>query len=328
MLSVFIKPLKIHTQHKDKLQTKMKKQTIITTAILILIASLTGVVSLLLFDNFKKKDLIAQQTEQIKESTIREDSLAIALGIEIENLNKIKEKYKELNEKNDEINLLIAKLTQEKENWKNRASLSKDQIIYLEKELKRTILDFENKRMAMLQEIEGLKLYTSKLSESNKTLKFSNDSLAAVTKDQVLVNKGILQKAGKLKAENLRVEVRDKKDKLLTKSPYKDNSITSISTIFNLSKNDLAPKGKRTLVMRIEKPDGGILYDASSNGNTFTTSANQQFYYTVAKDVNYNNGFEEVKLSYQKQIEMLDGTYNVQIFLDGDVVANTSFEIK
>jgi hypothetical protein len=180
----------------------------------------------------------------------------------------------------------------------------------------------------MLKEIDSLKLMATRLENTNKDLNFSNDSLRATTNDQLLVNQGILKKASRLKAENVSMVILGKNDKIINKSPYKEHNIKSISSTFNLSKNELAQKGKRSLVMRIEKPDGGILYDVSANGNTFTTSSNEQFYYTVAKDMNYNNAYEEVTLTYTKQSPMLEGTYKVNLYLDGELLTTTSFEVK
>ena len=210
----------------------------------------------------------------------------------------------------------------------NRSKLSNQQILALQAQLKSIVLEYDLKRIEMLKEIDSLKIVSFNLSKSNKNLTNSNDSLIQVTNNQNLVNQGIMKKAGKLKAENLSINIENKNGKIISRSPYKENTISSISATFNLSKNELAIKGKRTLVMRIEKPDGGILYDASANGNTFTTSSDQQFYYTVATEVNYNNNFEEVKLTYTKTSQMLDGIYKVQIFINGEDLANTTFEVK
>lgn len=306
----------------------MNKNSIVITSLIAFIIVLLGVLGYMFHQNNNNKQIIAIQEVKIQQTTTRQDSLSIALEQEIEKLNVLRSKYEELDEQNDEINSLIQRLTIEKNDWANRANLNKQQIIALESQLKRTILEYDLKRLAMLNEIDSLKIVSNNLSRTNKSLTSSNDSLQSITNQQTLVNQGIIKKAGKLKAENLNIVVLNKNEKEVTRSPYKESNIHTINAIFNLSKNDLATKGKRKIVMRIEKPDGGILYDASANGNTFTTSADQQFYYTVATDVNFNNNFEEVKLTYSKTSNMLDGIYKVQLFINGEDLASTSFEVK
>jgi hypothetical protein len=306
----------------------MNKNSILVAFLIAFITILLGALGFMFYQNNNNKVIIATQEIKIQQTTIRQDSLSIALEQEIEKLNILRSKYEELDEQNDEINLLIQRLTIEKNDWANRANLSKQQIITLENQLKRTILEYDLKRLSMLNEIDSLKIVSYNLSKTNKNLTNSFDSLKSIATQQTLVNQGVIKKAGKLKAENLSINISNKNGKEVSKSPYKESNIHTVSAVFNLSKNDLATKGKRTIVMRIEKPDGGILYDASANGNTFTTSADQQFYYTVSTDVNFNNNFEEVKLTYSKTSQMLEGTYQVQLFINGEDLASTSFEVK
>lgn len=118
------------------------------------------------------------------------------------------------------------------------------------------------------------------------------------------------------------------KMKPLSKAPYKDKNIKTIHASFNLSKNELAAKGTKTAIMRIEKPDGSIIYDPSTDGNTFSTIEGSKKYYTVSKKVNYGNNYESIILTYEKNDVLVDGKYNVTIYLDGDEIGKTFFEIK
>lgn len=305
-----------------------KSKNIVTIFLLLIICGLTAGSSYLLYENHKKDILIDSYTEKLSQASTKEDSLSIALDQEIQKLTHLKEKYEDLDHQNQELNVLIAELNKGKLEWENRANLSKKQIADLQNELKKSMTEYNNKRLSMLKEIEELKNFATQLGEKNKNLLFSNDSLLAASQDQLTVNKGILKKASRLKAENLRMEVKGKNDKTINRAPFKSSSILTISSVFNLSKNDLAEKGKHLMVMRIEKPDGGILYDISANGNTFTTSNNQEFYYTVANNINFKNEYDEIVLTYNKQSELSEGIYKVVVYLDGDDIGTTSFEIK
>jgi hypothetical protein len=292
-----------------------------------LVACLGAGVTFLLQEKFENQRNLAEQNDKLKKSISTQDSLSLALNHEIERFTALQEKYAELNQKNTQIEALIAQLQKEKNDWQNRSGLNEAQIQELEKKLQRTMAEFEIKRLEMLKDVDSLKIVNTNLKLQNSDLKFSNDSLKASSQDQLLVNRGILKKVGKLKAENMRTSMLDAKGNPL-KSPYRGSKIQKIVYTFNLEKNEYAELGKKQMVMRIEKPDGGILYDVSANGNTFTTANKEQFYYTVAKEINFDNTYQEVSLTYNKQGEINQGIYHVQIFADGVELLKSQFEVK
>ena len=304
------------------------KNSILLSFLVSFIALLLGVLGYYVNKSHQTEQIILAQEAKFSKSSIRQDSLSIALGHELDKLNLLKQKYEDLNEKNTNLVSLIAQLTNQKQMWENRSNLNQNQIEQLQAQLKKTISEYNLLRLKMLKEIDSLKLSGNRLEQNNRNLNLTNDSLKTAHYEQVLVNKTILKKASRLKAENLAVVVIGKNNNIITKTPYKENLINTISVRFNLSKNELAQKGKRVLVMRIQKPDGGILYDETTSNNVFVTQDKQQFYYTVAGDFNFNNNYEEVNLNYKKIDFLFSGTYKVILYIDGEELTSTSFEIR
>jgi cell division protein FtsB len=279
----------------------------------------------------KNEQLVAltNQKEEIQELDTQNNQLQTDLDTEIEKLKILSTQYDDLKLDKSKLDSLLIVLENDRIMWQNRSLLSQNEMKTLEQKLKNTILSFEKEREALTKEMNELKETNIALEEKNSVLKSANDSLIAENNTKELINKEIFKKASRLKIENLKIAMLSEKNKPITKTPYKSSQIGTINAVFNLSKNDIAQKGKRTMVMRIEKPDGGILYDASANGNTFkTANYSQSLYYTVSKNVNYNNNYEEITLTYQKEADLISGFYKVKIYLDGEETGSTTFEIK
>ena len=223
---------------------------------------------------------------------------------------------------------MISELVQEKESWKQRSQLSDRELTILRSKIKSIVSNFDKKRIKLLNKIDHLKEESLYLSSINGNLIHDNDSLKSASNAQLVINQDFLKKASKLTAENLRMELTNTNNKTLKKTPYKSKSIHTISSRFNIAKNSLAEKKTMKAVMRIEKPDGGILYDASDYGNTFLTSRDTKSFYTISNSVNFNNEYEEVILTYERNNHLTSGTYVVYIYLEGEQLGKTSFMIK
>ena len=317
------------TSKKRVSREEVSSNNSVLTAILLgLITLLVGGASYLLYDNHSKKTTLLAQENYIEVIQFESDSLGAALQEEINNLKILKLKYSDLEEESEEIKNLITELVKEKESWKKRSKLNHNDLLALKQKLERTISNFNAGRVSLYNKIEKLEKSATELKQTNSNLTFANDSLVAASKDQILINEEILKKASKLKPENLEIVVENSKHKVLSNSPYKSKNIAFISCVFNLSKNDLAIKGQRLAIMRIEKPDGGILYDISSNCKTFVTSGQEEKYCTASQSIDFRNNYESVNLLYTKIKDLSGGKYNVTIYLDGEEFGKTSFNVK
>ena len=125
--------------------------------------------------------------------------------------------------------------------------------------------------------------------------------------------------AAQLDATGISMTLKDKRGKVT-------NRIKRCKTIqvnFNIAKNVTAVSGNKTVYVRITTPAGTVL----SGGGTFAYE-NRSLPYSMRKVIEYT-GNETPVTTYWTVNEFLgEGTYNVSIFADGNMIGSRNFTIK
>lgn len=92
---------------------------------------------------------------------------------------------------------------------------------------------------------------------------------------------------------------------------------------FSIAKNVTAQSGMKTIYVRITTPTGSVL----TNGGTFNYE-NRSLQYSMKRDIEYT-GNETAVTTYWNVNEFLsNGTYNVSIFADGNMIGSRNFSFK
>lgn len=125
--------------------------------------------------------------------------------------------------------------------------------------------------------------------------------------------------AAQLDATGISMTLKNKRGKVT-------NRIKRCKTIqvnFNIAKNVTAVSGNKTVYVRITTPAGTVL----SGGGTFAYE-NRSLPYSMRKVIEYT-GNETPVTTYWNVNEFLgEGTYNVSIFADGNMIGSRNFTIK
>ena len=125
--------------------------------------------------------------------------------------------------------------------------------------------------------------------------------------------------AAQLDATGISMTLKNKRGKVT-------NRIKRCKTIqvnFNSAKNVTAVSGNKTVYVRITTPAGTVL----SGGGTFAYE-NRSLPYSMRKVIEYT-GNETPVTTYWTVNEFLgEGTYNVSIFADGNMIGSRNFTIK
>ena len=125
--------------------------------------------------------------------------------------------------------------------------------------------------------------------------------------------------AAQLDATGISMTLKNKRGKVT-------NRIKRCKTIqvnFNIAKNVTAVSGNKTVYVRITTPAGTVL----SGGGTFAYE-NRSLPYSRRKVIEYT-GNETPVTTYWTVNEFLgEGTYNVSIFADGNMIGSRNFTIK
>ncbi len=170
-----------------------------------------------------------------------------------------------------------------------------------------------------------------RLITENKELKAKNEELNTtvtnLSEDKKSLQKTVLT-ASQLKAEYVKVASFKKKGsgKLVESSIAKRTN--KIDVCFTVMDNKVAQAGERMLYIVIKEPTGKILaghskatFNEAENGAEVSASASMK--------INYSGAKEEVCLNYENDERILvSGTYNIDIYIDGTLVANSTYFLK
>lgn len=125
--------------------------------------------------------------------------------------------------------------------------------------------------------------------------------------------------AAQLDATGISLTAKNKRGKV-TKSLKK---CKTLQVNLSIAKNVTAQSGMKTIYVRITTPTGSVL----TNGGTFNYE-NRSLQYSMKRDIEYT-GNETAVTTYWNVNEFLsNGTYNVSIFADGNMIGSRNFSFK
>ena len=107
------------------------------------------------------------------------------------------------------------------------------------------------------------------------------------------------------------------------KTTNKISKCTALQLNFTISKNVTAGNGTKTVYVRITSPTGSLL----SGGGTFQYE-NKSLASTMQKTIEYGGQETPVTLFWNVNQALMEGTYNVSIFADGNMIGTRSFTFK
>lgn len=193
------------------------------------------------------------------------------------------------------------------------------EIMRLKKELKTVREVMRN----YVMQIDSLGRLNKQLGDENKKLKRRNEEVVSQVstlkeEKEVLTEKVTI--ASKLNASNIVVEKNNKRGK--TARRIKD--LTQLVFHFNIDRNPSAESGVKTVYLRIMKPDNSVL--TKSSGNTFAFE-NTRLTYSIKREVEYGGDAVPVTMYWNVEEFLFEGKYQVDIFIDGNVVGTSYFEL-
>jgi hypothetical protein len=101
--------------------------------------------------------------------------------------------------------------------------------------------------------------------------------------------------------------------------------VEKVRVCFTVRENAIIEPGTKTIHMRIMRPDEIVL--ANNASNLFEYNG-EMVAFTAKRDVEYENQDVEMCIYWDKNEELIDGTYNVDLFHDGNVIGTTTFTLR
>ena len=124
--------------------------------------------------------------------------------------------------------------------------------------------------------------------------------------------------AAQLDAIGINLTLKDKK----SKTTEKLKKAKALQVSFSIAKNVTAPSGMKTVYVRITSPTGAVL----GGGGTFSYE-NRNLECSMKKTIEYTGNETPMTLYWNIAQSMVEGTYKVSIFADGNMLGSKNFSL-
>lgn len=224
----------------------------------------------------------------------------------------------ELSQRKDEIEGLLAQVK------------DKDFSIYKLKKETKTLRTIMRGYVVVIDSINTLNVGLRKEnSEVRTTLSKERNRVKALAKtNENLSSKVAL--ASRLVVSEITVYGVNVKRDMTGKETDRARRTDKIRVCFKVNKNNVAKAGKKPLYLRIIAPDGNILTAENVEESRFEFAGGKG-YYSGKKDIQYNQGDQEVCVDWVKPSEnymVLPGTYQLYLYAEDYEMAVLSYELK
>lgn len=101
--------------------------------------------------------------------------------------------------------------------------------------------------------------------------------------------------------------------------------MVSLSVCFTLRENPIAAAGRKTVFMRVLRPDGLVITDSPDN---VFNSGTENLVYSAKRDVDYENQDIEMCIFLENNGDFVAGTSTVELYLEGNLIGKSTFSLR
>jgi len=241
-------------------------------------------------------------------------------------------KLDELKSDNQKLNTLIE---QQKKDLDERAARIRNMLAkgnLDQKEIDRLMNDIRKlnnviakanyQRDSLMTANTALKSQNIQLMEDVKTVSDKNENLT-------VENTGLKNKvavASVLKVENITAKTYQVKESGKEKETSKVGSVNRLKISFTLGDNYVAEKNQKVIYMKIITPGGATI--PSPEKGTFTFQGSETSY-TQKINFQFTNTRQQIQLVWDKgNTSLAKGNYKVELYCEGFIIGNGSFDLK
>jgi hypothetical protein len=281
---------------------------------LVIIAALIVICGLLFWKyNVEKKQ------SQVIQYQLNEEKDSIE-----KNLNNLYVDYNNLESNNDSINKELSvergKIQGLLDQMKKEKYINYQKIKDYQKELG----TLRSVMKSYIQQIDSLNTLNQaliaenvKVKEESGMTKMANQELTQ--KNEELSTK--VQKGSVIKARNVAATTINTRGKEVTRA----RRIDKIKVCFTVIENDIAQPGLRDAYIRITGPDKYVL--AKSETDLFDFQG-EKVVFSAKREIDYQNKDIDLCIFYDNKGDLVSGSYDVNVFMDGMLIGTTQFSIK
>ncbi len=287
---------------------------------IILIAIIVVLIAVIVYLLYNRQIIVQQAEEantEMATALTAKDSLSIALSDLYSKYDNMKSDNEGLNTKLEDEQAKIKKMLVQLNSMKNANSSE------IEK-YKDELESMRNIMKSYVHQIDSLNTVNQTLIEENHQIRNDYKTTKQEVSDLSEKNKTLKDKVVKasfIKAMNINVVGLNEKDREVKKV----KKIDKFKITFLLAENAVVDPGMRTVYIRIVRPDDYIL--PNSTNELFAFQGNS-ISYTSKRDINYQNQVLEVEMFWERNEELMSGTYFVDIYLDDNKIGTASVVLK
>ena len=291
-----------------------KKKLIIGSVIGIVALALIGAVAYLYvnLDNQKKENKAMQELAELDKKEMENEYQQFA--------NQYSEMKTQIT--NDSI---VAQLTAEQEKTERLLKELKDTKSNDAREIARLKKELATVRAVLRSyviEIDSLNRLNQNLTAENTRIRGqyneATKQIEGLNSERATLSEKVAI-AAQLDATGISMQLKNKKGKKTDKT----SKCKTIQVSFSVAKNVTAANGQKTFYVRITSPSGTTL----GGGGTFSYQ-NRSLEASMKKTVEYDGQETAVSMFWNVSQSLMEGTYQVSIFADGNMIGSRSFSFK
>lgn len=283
-----------------------------TVLLIVLIVILSAVLGYLIYENQQLYQVYLESQEDKAELE------RIKNNLETE-LRNIYNQYDSLKTENDTINKLLDVEQQKIE-----------QLLKLNADNRYKIHLYEKELETIRKVLKSYVIQIDSLNQANITLRSENVEVRKQLKKVQKESESLTKEKDELTEKVEIASVLSAKNILITglndkgKERAKLKGIAKLRVCFTLRENAILPPGEKIVYVRIARPDEVIL----TAGLNFFEFEGEQIVYTASREVDYQNTDIDLCIFWTNDGQLIEGTYQVNIFAEGNNIGSISFSLK
>jgi hypothetical protein len=179
---------------------------------------------------------------------------------------------------------------------------------------------------SFIHQVDSLNTLNIELTAENKEIKHQyqtarkNNKKLAEKYDEALSK---VKEASVIKAIGINVNALNKKGK----PTHRAKKTKRFSIAFSLDENVIAPKGTKSIYLRITDPEDHILIQ---NNQPVFSYEGEKIAYSSVRKVEYDGSVSDAVVYFEHQGEdaLIEGVYSVDIFCDGSMIGSSTIELN
>jgi predicted nucleic acid-binding Zn-ribbon protein len=283
----------------------------------VLIIALVGISGYLVWMNFQQKTEMKEMVELMEFEKEQLEDEYEELAIQFDG-------YQTPNLQNDSLVELLSQEKQRVQDLLEELRITKVTNARRIAELKKELATVRQVMVSYVHQIDSLDRTNKRLVKENQEVKQQYREVARQAQqleEERTQLAEVVSRASMLEISRFEMIALNKRDRKTT--IY--NHIQKLQFEYTIGRNITNKPGKKTLYMRITRPDGEVMQKSINDVFSFE---NSEIAYSIAKDFEYAGDEISGSLYWLVEEILQTGWYNADFFVDGELIGSFPFEIK